>query len=350
MNKQALAAIFNWIFVMLAGALIISLFFMLANNQAEAGKERLAQNALQQVNTILSTQATSFDTSTRVPVPEEEIRLTCEAFIQDGQVTLLSQLEIGGFSRVLEDELTVGRTLHTSELVLFSKEWRAPYRLANILHVTSDEELLVLIQHPSLETNQQRLYEAFPDVVTIQNQTGSTQASATGYQTVRAVQIGESSTPPAISSYDVLTQTTAQVHNIYVSFENDLREAGAVHYHHEGSWHGPYHYVGEGMLTALIWQASPPEADCLQHKLVQDLRRQTELQRHRLQALTNYYDEQGISACASLTTRAHLTNLRDKPSIQSPHPLYNFDIQEEVAEVRSQQRRLERGDRCATIY
>lgn len=354
MNKQAVSAIFAWIFIMVVGGLIIGLFFTIANNQAQAGEDRLAQNALQQVNTILNTQASSFDTSTTVRIPARRIRLSCEAFNESGSVTLLSQLEIGGFSRITQEDLLVGRDIQSDRLILFSKEWRAPFRVGNILHVSSDEELLVVSGDEPSYTLPSSWEGVIPDVVNTENFTGSP-IDASRYQNVRVVVFNETAFDPNTEFFDdILDPEGQQTHYMYVQYNNDVREAGNVTYWDNANEeaHGPYPYVGEGMLTGLLWQASPPEANCLQHKLAEDLKRQTTLQQARRQALQEHYGNTGNNACEGELTNIHLDNLYDVPgNPQTTNPLYAFeDFNEQVDNVRNQNERLLRGERCATIY
>ena len=343
---------------MIAGALIISLFFLIANNQAQASQDRLAANALQQVNTILSTQATSFDTSTRVPIPNDEIRIVCEAFRNNNQITLLSQLEIGGFSRVLENDLIVGRDIQANQLILFSKDWRAPYRAGNVLHVSSDNELLVLKDVDSLAQSFEALQEAFPDAINQQEYTTGTTIDARGYSRVRVVALTDQSAPlNAASIFNGVIQDHPQAHFILVkmdtSVSNDVLATGEVYYYpRSDSRIGPYRYTGEAMLTGLIWQASPQEADCLQHKLSVELARQTTLQLARVQELITAYSDAGNQACESLLGPGRLVELRDEATrlTSATQPLYAFDIYNQAQEVTNQNERLLRGERCATIY
>ena len=344
MNKQAVSAIFAWIFIMVVGGLIIGLFFTIANTQAQAGEDRLAQNALQQVNTILNTQATSFDTSTTVRIPARHIRLSCEAFRQGTtSVTLLSQLEIGGFSRITQEDLLVGRDIQSDQLILFSKEWRAPFRIGNILHVSSNEELLVIKDPPTSWEG------VIPEVVNTEEY-GGISIDASRYQNVRVVVFSNDGYSGHNEFSGILEAEGQQTHYIHVEYEGDVREAGKVTYSQQGNDDGPYHYVGEGMLTGLIWQASAPEANCLQHKLAEDLKRQTTLQLQRRQALHDHYS--GTNLCLGDLTDSHLNNLGAAPGTpQTGNPLYNFvNLEDRADAVRRQNERLLRGERCATIY
>lgn len=367
--RRAVAAVFAWVFIMLAGAMIIGLFFSIANAQAEAGKDRLSLQALEQVNSILHTQQTSAGTATTVPIPDSDIRLTCRAFLKNGEVTLLSQLDIGGMSRSLEDQLVVGRDLQADELVLFSKQWRAPYRIANVLHVSSEDELLLLGRTSSAgEQSFQRLNESFPDVVNKQVIDADTEGvNPRSWQNVRVVVLGTDPAPdpddinfPLHTAFSTVYVNQEHAQYMYIEYDSsaDVLEAGKITYYtYDGGYEEQetFTYAGEAMLTALIWQADPQRASCLQHKLKHALERQTELQLERLQALTTRYDQHGNTACSARYSQSTLEDLRAAAGepladYEQTGKLYDFDISQEAAQVRNKNEAMLRGERCATIY
>lgn len=346
MKRRGVSAIFAWIFIVFVGGLIIGLFYMIATTQVEQGSNRLAQNALQQVNTILNTQASSFDTSTTVRVPTHHIAFTCEAFENNGQVTLLSQLEIGGFSRVTHSDLLAAVDIQADQLILFSKEWRAPFRIGNVLHVSSPRELLII----KGDTIPNTWRGIIPDVVNVVEYSGEP-IPAGSYQTVRVVTI--SSNAMDSNDFQNVVETPGQnTYYMHINYEDDVTARGTVTYYDPNSrLEVDYDYVGEAMLTGLLWQATPQQADCLQHKLVQELKKQTHLQEKRLENLDDIYTAQNNQACVGQLTRARLQELREAPQLRSSSPLYDLrQLHDKARDVERQNEGLLRGDRCATIY
>ncbi len=341
-----MALVFVWMFILFAGGMLLTIFFMIASGQANAAQERLERNALEQVNTILSAQQASPDSSLATNIPQTNIRLTCEAIREGNTVLLLSQLQIGSYTRSLETELVAGRDMETGRLILFSKGIQTPFTIGNVLLVTNPQELLVVPTNNLAAQNRQRFLDAIPQEIQDERLVVEVIPDNTRtFSTIRHVTMGNSA-PVSITA-------RPGVQYIHVRYENNILERGEISFFEEGEWRGGYHYVGEGMLFALLWQAETARANCMQHKLTTAIQRQAFIQELRMSFLTqSYLASQSDSSCTDNYLVNRMENLRTSMTLDSSAvALYDFsELYARVSAVRELNERLLRGDRCASIY
>lgn len=340
MNNKAISAVFSWIFILIAGALIITVFTIIATQTTTGASERAQLQALQNVNTILHTQQTTGDVETNVNIPHSNLQITCEAIRDNNEIALINQLQIGGFTQSLENQLIVGRNQETNRLNLFSKKLRLPFEVGTVLYVSSFEEELFI-------QGEERLQREFNEILprNINNQTGEipTNLATRNTQNKRVVYLGGN--PPTPTTTPGVTYMHVQPNN------NDVRveEHGTIRYYENNQWSQSYTYVGETMLLAYIWQADTTRADCLQHQLAQRLQAQISLQLTRVGLLRQAYER---TTCAGKINRAPLDDLNRaiKPD-SGEAPLYDFsDLYDAIERLERHNRQIDVGERCATIY
>lgn len=354
MNKKGIGAIFAWIFIMIAGALIITVFTIIAMDSSASAQDRLNLQALENVNTILQTQQTTGNIATNINIPYTNLRITCSAFEGGGSIALENQLEIGGFSQDLETQLVAGRDLTTDRLSLFSKRWSAPYTVGNILYVTSPDEILLYSQPTHMNTE---FSELVPEGLNVHDEI-MTGLRPEAYENSRIVII-ETSPAPDVTGYISKINTVQEgVQYMHVHSRGNNFEKGSVTYYELDNTNtlrrsDSYLYHGPEMMLAYVWQADSTRANCMQHKLAERLKAQTEVQLSRVQNLRTHYTLN--SACGQRHSSDPLIRLQEalEPNLpfDNQKVLYGFsDLSEAIEGVHAHNERLLRGDRCASIY
>ena len=337
----------------------------IADQQLSQAAEELSERALQQVNTIFSTQLASFDVVTAVPIQQNTLHVTCEALVIEDEVQLLSQLEISGLSRTLENELVASRQqITTDHLLLFSKEWKAPFSAANILLATTQDELLITQPlDKGIPTSLEELNNAIPAQLAHEQLTASSNLRV---DEVRALGEREATRIVFVSRQPLtdelhedlqshVEQLPGEVYATYLEFSSQapITEQGTLHFLEADTYHS-YSYVGEAMLFGLIYQATPQRANCLQHKLQRALNRQATLHEKRVDILAHTHPS---SVCSGQYIPAPLQRLQgavmrnEDYNPPSNHVLYDFStLAERASDVEQINNGLSRGERCATIY
>jgi hypothetical protein len=341
MNRQGIGMMVVWIFVMVAGAAILMLFALIATSQAQAGKDRLEAQALQQVSVILATQATGSDTVVRVPVPKEQLRLTCEP-IDD---TFLSQLEVGRTTRSLQYDLVAGRDLLTDELLLFSKPLRMPYDIGSALMVSSDEEILLVHADPLLSPT--RFFNnSLPAPVKRRIANNGPWPDTRNYQNVRSVLV--SNAAPSTHSPSTFPGGSAQASLmlIQLTLGQDWSQQGTIHFYDStGQRQRSVQYNSNTMLLGLIWQGGASRAECFERKVSYRLQEQTVLQIQRLRELQSTDSDR----CPGAYNTAQLDNLLIQLQSEWDNNYWSR-VHEATRQVEAKNRQVLHGTSCATIY
>jgi hypothetical protein len=77
MNKKGFELQFHWIFVLIAGALILSFFFMVANKQKNLSQDRLQLTLATEIENIFTGAIISRGTAQKMPTPPQGITFEC---------------------------------------------------------------------------------------------------------------------------------------------------------------------------------------------------------------------------------------------------------------------------------
>jgi hypothetical protein len=117
---------FAWIFILIAGAVILGLFSYIGVNQAGTFKNMMDAKLLTDLNTIFVGAMVSRDTAARFPIPKTQIRFDCNGY------------SIGDIKNTYEGRLVFApESIDTRELITWSKSWSLGFRVANFLYITS---------------------------------------------------------------------------------------------------------------------------------------------------------------------------------------------------------------------
>lgn len=129
---------FNWIFVLIAGALILGFFYSLSSVQEKTSTQKVGGEVLSNLKTVLKTSATSPKTFKTVSMPGLEIEFYCKDNI--------SYYSIKGIATYtdLEPIFSLSRFNHPEMQVLITP-WYAPFKVLNSISITSKNHAIVFI-------------------------------------------------------------------------------------------------------------------------------------------------------------------------------------------------------------
>jgi hypothetical protein len=116
----------NWIFILIAGAVILGFFVFLVMKQRTASEAKLSGKLSQQLNTILVGAKASSGTVQEIPTPELSIRFTCNDYY------------IGPASQRLGNRVVFAPTYVEGEkIVTWTLDWNVPFKVTSFLYITS---------------------------------------------------------------------------------------------------------------------------------------------------------------------------------------------------------------------
>lgn len=136
MNKRGVTETqFNWIFIMVAGAIILLFFVSMVYKQKSVSEQKSDIEMQKNLQAILTGAEASKQTENIVSVPDKEIRYGCEGFSLGSLAAFNARVVFA------PDLLKSGKR----ELIFYSLEWRVPFRITNFLYVTSPEARYIIV-------------------------------------------------------------------------------------------------------------------------------------------------------------------------------------------------------------
>ena len=353
MNRKAIGMMVVWIFIMIAGGLILLLFFFIGDAQAESARTGLSLQALQRLEAILVTQQASDNTYAQLPIPREQIQFTCDYFSNPQGIT--SEIRIGGLPREKPYDLIVGRDMMTDELLVFSYRAMVPFSIGNILYVSNEQEALIL-RGVGYDNQIENLLQLLPAPIAAQTYTGENAGggvNAANLQNTRVVTFSGSapSGNPTQSSGIVSPQDAVFIH----VQSSRILDQGTVRFWRpvQNDWSRGYTYSGMPMLMAYIWMGDDNRASCFSYKFSRKLHNAAELQAQRISTIRFEAQQRAEGgahdACVDRYSPVQIENLRDAATMTSPGAVFD-GLPNAANLVRLQNEQLLRGNRCATIY
>lgn len=159
-NKKAQMEQFNWIFVLVAGTIILVFFITIVQKQKLISETKLAGTLRTDISAILTGSGVTPDTTNILTMPKTSIYFTCDQ--ED-----YSDFEIGRtgvnkktpFDVIFAPNLVKGPTLIT-----WTKEFRLPFKIMNFLYLT-DAQVRYIFVFNSGNNFAQDIFDDFPEEV-----------------------------------------------------------------------------------------------------------------------------------------------------------------------------------------
>ena len=135
-KKRGIVAVqFNWIFILIVGAIILSFFITIAQKQRSISEANIAQTIQTDLRAIFSGASVSTETASVIEIPSSEILFDCEGFKVGKQMPVKFPY---AFSPSL---IKSGR----NTLSAWSYGWSVPYRVTNFLYITSPDIRYIIV-------------------------------------------------------------------------------------------------------------------------------------------------------------------------------------------------------------
>lgn len=144
---------FNWIFVLIAGAIILLLFVIIVQRQSDVSEEKASIDIKTKFKTILVSAKQSTNTLFSLQMPKTEITYDCNGYSVKGT----NPIVLGeSFSPSVLKSVT--RTLY-----LWSLDWSVPYKTANFQYIVSPDVRYIVDDSGD---NATELYNLLPENIT----------------------------------------------------------------------------------------------------------------------------------------------------------------------------------------
>ena len=126
-SKGQVGIQFNWMFVLIAGGVILAFFVGFIAMQKDSSNVALETTIAVDLDASFTGARVSSGTATKVPFPNIEIKVDCSSF------------RVGSASRNLENSMLFSpASIKGRNLITWSKSWNYPMKVGNFLYLTTD--------------------------------------------------------------------------------------------------------------------------------------------------------------------------------------------------------------------
>lgn len=143
MNRRGFEMQFHWIFVLIAGAIILFFFFSVVQKQRTISEERLSITLSTDIDAVFSSAVESRGTSQVLTVPESGIAFSCSDVCD-------CNFWIGKKSTQFKDKIIFAPgLLNGGKAVAWSLDWKIPFRAANFLFLMNPADRYFFVMDQS---------------------------------------------------------------------------------------------------------------------------------------------------------------------------------------------------------
>ena len=153
-KRGAIEVQFNWIFVLIAGAVILFFFIKVVNQQREFSDVKTSGTIITSLESILTGAQVSTGTVNVVEVPKVDIGFTCDKYF------------IGAVPRQTKGNVIFSpNLLKGKKIIMWAKDWNVPYRVTNFLYLTDPEVRYLIVYDNGKEAVANKIFDELPDEI-----------------------------------------------------------------------------------------------------------------------------------------------------------------------------------------
>lgn len=134
MSKAQIQIQFNWLYVLIAGSIILLVFFGFAMRQRSISQERIAGTVLNDIESIAASASVTKGVAHKINFIMP-VRFSC--------IDCACEFSVKSISKEFEDKIIFAPSEVEGETVLYSVDWKAPYRVTNFLFITDKQYYFV---------------------------------------------------------------------------------------------------------------------------------------------------------------------------------------------------------------
>ncbi len=136
---------FNWIFILIVGAIILSFFVSVAIWYKGMQEQKINGEIVTKLDSLFTTAKESPRTARYTSIPKVSLTFTCDPN-ECSTYGCPSAFSGGGVSMPTETEVIFTRkNFEASNIITWSLEWNLPYKIANFLYLTHDGIRYVIV-------------------------------------------------------------------------------------------------------------------------------------------------------------------------------------------------------------
>lgn len=142
-KKAAIEVQFNWVFVMVAGALILVFFFGVVQKQRQLSQAKISNSLLTNIESIATGAGVSKGTAQSVELPNIGINFDCT-------FECLCTFSIENIQKEYRDKIIFApKLVKAAQVELWTLDWNTPFRVTNFVYATtSNNKYFIVYDNP----------------------------------------------------------------------------------------------------------------------------------------------------------------------------------------------------------
>lgn len=124
-KRGAIEVQFNWIFILIAGAVILGFFLTIINKQKTIAEDQISSSIKINLGAVLTGAKAATATASRINIPNIDIVFDCDGYIV-------------GKANAIRSKTAFSPSLIRGPVIMsWTRDWYMPYRVSNFLYVTT---------------------------------------------------------------------------------------------------------------------------------------------------------------------------------------------------------------------
>jgi len=365
LNKKAVVEIqFNWIFIMIVGAIILMFFITIVVQQSRQSNKKIAASITFDMSSIFSGAQISTNTEHIVDIPPLNLHFECD------NNSGYSSYRIEDSERPIGDSLVVFSPSYIygkgRKLLTWSVDWNAPYRVTNFLFLSTP--LMRYLIWNGTNGNARGLFDDLPDKMMKDNDIYQTVAGISNMNNykVRIVKLYESGFDPyndiVNAPVDLQYMAGTDLTMVYIDPQNSpsrdsLNEWGHIYFFKSNGIQfelvGRTYYFDRASIYGAIFSETYENYNCNMNKAFERLFYVTKIYESRAQGLLDHFSTSSDPQnCFSkiLTAKNYLTSIKTA----SQNGFFTTDTEastfyQNVVDLKTQNKNIQRHS-CPVIY
>lgn len=244
-KKGMISAQFNWVFILVAGVLILLFFGSLVLKAKDSSDIAIAETVLTNMQTIMTGAEVSVRTINPIEIPNEEIKVSCNS------------LSVGKISKPITKNKIVfaPETIDGTTLLAWAFNWNAPYHVTNFLYLTTPNIKYVFINSPGTEA--EKIFNLLPDKINKKKVDFSNVPNTGNY--IKLIFFNKPGIPSLPSNLNNFPDNKVSAINVKTG-SNEIkffRKTGATF-----TLDGSIGYIGDPMILGAVFSGTFEDYEC----------------------------------------------------------------------------------------
>jgi hypothetical protein len=187
-KKSQLAIPFHWVFILIAGAIILLFFVTMIYRQKAAAEEKITITLISDIEEIFVGAGSGEEEAVHIiDIPKTEFEFICD------DATGVSEYSIKGTGvprQTPTEAIFSPNLVKGKQLVLWSLPWSFPFKITNLMMVSSSDVRYVIFHNPNVEDTAIDMKNDIPDPLTVDLMTNINDPLDTSNYKIKFVFIG----------------------------------------------------------------------------------------------------------------------------------------------------------------